>query len=393
MLTRRAIRLLCAVLTSVYLGLGLLASVLLRSVYLQHTSQHEFTIPVNGRTTTASSSTPICPSALELFDNITSLETMIEKAKDFHQRGGNLISIEKYLNSHVQKTLDNLNIQFVPNGKPAAKAVPFLKEYYKTTKVKRGGYGQPLPGKYTGDNVKKVLMEDRWIDVIEPATSERFLVSVGDVGPECATKMQVGKGYQEKVFCVNQKERAIANVNVNDADTECNIFSIGSNDQWDFEIEVMEKLPHCRTHTFDCTLNKRGPKNKPKSDNVLFYPYCVGTEKSELPYLNYQKLWENTHTDRPPKILKMDIEGFEYDVLLSLLAAPKEIWPEQIMMEVHTQTRMVDVPWMLRARQAGEISLLFGTLFNVGGYIPVNVKYFKGCYSCMEILLVRALCT
>ena len=44
----------------------------------------------------------ICPSALALFENVTELEMAIADNVLFHQRGGNLRSIEKYLNSHMQ---------------------------------------------------------------------------------------------------------------------------------------------------------------------------------------------------------------------------------------------------------------------------------------------------
>eukprot|EP00986_Skeletonema_menzelii_P019583 scaffold28514_cov331-Skeletonema_menzelii.AAC.1 len=63
----------------------------------------------------------------------------------------------------------------------------------------------------------------------------------------------------------------------------------------------------------------------------------------------------------------MDIEGFEYSVILnSILSSDPLMWPEQIMMEVHWATRMVDVPWMPRTRSASELALFFGVLFNRG---------------------------
>lgn len=62
------------------------------------------------------------------------------------------------------------------------------------------------------------------------------------------------------------------------------------------------------------------------------------------------------------------------------------------MMEVHYGTRMVEVEWMLRTRQAAEMALFFDTLFNTGGYMPVIRKYFRGCPTCMEILLLRVHC-
>mmetsp|Transcript_21860 Transcript_21860/g.40804 ORF Transcript_21860/g.40804 Transcript_21860/m.40804 type:complete len:212 (+) Transcript_21860:3-638(+) len=202
----------------------------------------------------------------------------------------------------------------------------------------------------------------------------------------------------EKSFC-------ITNENVQD----CHIFSIGSNDQWGFESRVREQLPHCHTHTFDCTLDGP-PKHKPQDDMVHFYPYCVSgatqddsdnnqnnQNGSKRKYLSYNQLWETTLIQEPPTLLKMDVEGFEFDVLTAMFMekfASSNTWPEQIMMEVHYITRMVDLDWMLRTRQAAELALFFDTLWNAGGYLPIKVQYFgTGCPSCMEILLLRVQCS
>jgi len=427
----------------------------------------------------------ICPSAEKLFDdgrdNNNNLDAIIEKAKDFHQRGGNLVSIEKYLTGQMQNTLDKLDMKFEFNQPPAAaknnkedtpttttnddgsntknknnnKAIDDLTMYYQThNDIPRGGYGQPLPGKWSGKNFGKngPLFEQRWINVIEPSTAERFKVSVGPVGPNCSKQIHFAEHtYEEKLFCVpdangggGNSSDVVTTTHQNELQTqaeedqqeECNIFSIGSNDQWGFENEVVQKLPDCVTHTFDCTLKNNTPKKKPNSDNVRFYPYCIGdgdgdggednnnsnnnnnnkhdssttstntttttddnketttpTSKTSR-FLPYHELWKQTNTKSPPKLLKIDVEGFEFSVLPSMLrTSPQEIWPEQIMVEIHWGTRMVDVPSMLRTRQASEIALLFGQLFNYGGYLPVNVKYFEpGCSSCMEVLLVRVVC-
>jgi len=352
----------------------------------------------------------ICPSAVNLFDQSSdNIDIMIEKAKDFHQRGGNLVSIENYLNGQMQSTLDkqNLKFEFDKNidQQPLStdRAIHDLKLYYQTHNVPRGGYGQPLPGKWTGENARKKgpLFENRWINVIETDTADRFKVAIGHVGPNCTKEIHFAEqSYEEKIFCVPPP---VGNGTALLSE-ECNIFSIGSNDQWGFEEEVVQKLPNCVTHTFDCTLPNNKPKRKPNSDHVQFYPYCIGdaegdndnkqTDDKTKRFLPYKELWERTNTTRPPKLLKIDVEGFEFGVIPSMLRnSPSEIWPEQIMMEVHWGTRMVDVPSMLRTRQASEISLMFGQLFNYGGYLPVKVKYFEpGCSTCMEVLLVRVLC-
>lgn len=195
---------------------------------------------------------------------------------------------------------------------------------------------------------------------------QRFVVSVGPVVATCSNIMYFSEGKgDEKVFCTDSQ---LLGTSVdNDDSDECDIFSIGSNDNWGFESEALQKLPRCKTHTFDCTLRDNKPKKKPISDDVAFYPFCISANDSEGPYRSYQSLVSETNIKHPPKLLKMDIEGFEFDVLLSMLATNESMWPEQIMMEVHWSTRMVDVSSMLRTRQAAELSLFFGTLFTLGG--------------------------
>lgn len=361
----------------------------------------------------------ICSSALHLFDNITELHWAIDNNIQFHQRGGNLASIEKYLNKNMQSTLDDLQIQFTPNGArtPERNAIEYLHDYSKESAVKRGGYGQPLPGslssaKYGPNIIKDALFEKRWINVIEPPKRDRFYAGMGPVGPDCPRRVTFSNGtYEEKNLCVSrltkinreqqQLQQDMQHLEQQVMETaNCNIISIGSNDQWGFENEVMQKFAGCVTHTFDCTLKDNIPRHKPQSDDIRFYPYCLGSTNAQPPYQTYEQIWNATQvhamqqikTTAPPTLLKMDIEGFEYDVIQSILSSDSSIWPEQIMMEVHWATRMVDLPWMPRTRTAAEIALFFGGLFNFSGYIVAHSRTFDGCEPCMEVLLVRAMC-
>mmetsp|Transcript_26553 Transcript_26553/g.53134 ORF Transcript_26553/g.53134 Transcript_26553/m.53134 type:complete len:385 (-) Transcript_26553:165-1319(-) len=330
----------------------------------------------------------ICPSARKLFDNHTALMEAIDKQTRFHLMGGSLTSIEKYLSENMEDTLDRLGAQFVPEGEgdPVEKPIQYLQHYYQTQNVPHGGYRQRLPGKFTGGNNGKVFFRNRWFDVIEPNTPERFTASLGHVGPTCSNVLTFAAGkHEEKHFCVDSK--------TNDGST-CKIFSIGSNDEWGFEREVVRKLPNCIVHTFDCTLVDNKPLSKPKSDKVKFHPYCISSGNSQPPFLTYEQLVLETGSSVPPKLLKMDVEGFEFDTILnSVLASPGDVYPEQIMMEVHWTTHMVDIPWMFRNREAAEMALFFGVIFNYGGYIPVLVQLFPdSCPYCMEVLFVRVLC-
>jgi hypothetical protein len=374
------------------------------------------------------------------------LQESVDEAIKFHKYGGSLKSVQKFLDGQIDQTLSRLGVDYEPTDRdnatvasdPKKTPVEYLKEYYQNHNIPRGGYGQELPVRYidkrppanTGseenDIVKNALMGKRWIDVTEQWHHNRYVVSVGpDLKVTCPNIVTFSPGtYEEKKFCVTASDtnhhdddrdgdhnntsvedsRRAVEANSDNKDAECHIFSIGSNDQWGFEEDVMKifKNRRCHTHTFDCTLPGE-PKLKPQNDHVHFYPYCVGSQDdtksnnndkiTTKKYLPYSELWNATGISSAPKLLKMDVEGFEFDVLISMLShAPSSTWPEQIMMEVHWATRMVDVEWMLRTRQSAEIAMFFDILFNVGGYMPVTRKYFRKCSTCMEILLMRVNC-
>ena len=90
------------------------------------------------------------------------------------------------------------------------------------------------------------------------------------------------------------------------------------------------------------------------------------------------------------------MEGFEFDVLVSMVTSKdneeRSNVPDQIVVELHTATRMYNLPWMLRFRQAAEVSLLLAVLYRKGGYLPVFFDFNPGCASCLEILFVRVIC-
>lgn len=118
----------------------------------------------------------------------------------------------------------------------------------------------------------------------------------------------------------------------------CIIYSIGGNDWWEFELDLLEKTP-CHIHTFDCT----GPIerfHKPVNDRLHFHHVCLGTsfepassesnptcvagyvEKNPgkcgetWTLLEMQQRLQHSRID----LLKMDIEGFEWSMFDS--------WPE-----------------------------------------------------------------
>lgn len=137
-------------------------------------------------------------------------------------------------------------------------------------------------------------------------------------------------------------------------------------------------------------------KTKPKT--VHIYPYCVSHEDKEIDgrqYLTYGSIAKKMNLTQAPDMFKIDVEGFEYDFFSQMLndESVARLLPNQISVELHYATRMYDLEWMVRQRQAGEITMFNGMMYNAGGYIPVVKKHIgPGCDSCLEVLYVRLFC-
>ena len=62
----------------------------------------------------------------------------------------------------------------------------------------------------------------------------------------------------------------------------------------------------------------------------------------------------------------LQVEGFEFDVLVAMVngddAEKRVHLPDQIVVELHTASRMYDLPWMLRFRQEFFLSIQFDTV-------------------------------
>jgi hypothetical protein len=368
----------------------------------------------------------ICPHAIQLFPKVDNWTQILSDANDFFLRGKNFEANEAFLSRHISATYKRMELPFVSTitNTTTWDPVKFLKDFYHQHPPRQGGYNQPLPGYFSGKNWKYLAFEKhlggkapgrRAINILEPFKEERFKIALGpmlfDDNKQQCKLMEM----DDKFFCDMASTSTATNNNNGIPITDCSVFSIGSNDEWGFEKQFTQYAPHCTVHTFDCTLTpRRMPKNIP---NIVFHPYCLGTTPNShdnfnhnnnefhasgtRQYRSYQDLVQLAQTTSPsssspaPKLLKMDIEGFEYSVLLDLLrTSPPSTWPEQISMEVHWATRMVDLDWMLRTKTAAEMTLWFTTLFTMAGYLPVARKFFPvGCPSCVELLLVRIVCS
>ncbi|KAI8918151.1 hypothetical protein PhCBS80983_g01955 [Powellomyces hirtus] len=129
------------------------------------------------------------------------------------------------------------------------------------------------------------------------------------------------------------------------AEKKCTIFSLGSNNQFDFEHDIHVLFPQCQIHTFDCTGDWSNPA-------TTFHKTCIGG-KDEVD--SQGRTFKRLATIRKElgvdtiSVLKMDIEHYEWPFFLDLLNESVEDRPMQILVEFHAGMwqRGADAPWAL----------------------------------------------
>jgi len=223
-----------------------------------------------------------------------------------------------------------------------------------------------------------------------PLRHERFNL-LGPVGPTCKTPLEkYGEGDEEKRAC--GLKRVIESYSKDDSDLgrnlSCIVFSVGSNNQWSFE-EAIYRETQCVVHTFDCTVNAEVPSSI--SSRVKFYKVCLGDRDTTVysqQFMTWDSLISLSGTNISPTFLKMDIEGFEFGVLRSIIDSGKHL-PLQIALEVHLAS-MGD--GFSRARSSAQISSFSNYLHTFGGYFLIDRNDNPYCQGCSEILLARLVC-
>jgi len=130
---------------------------------------------------------------------------------------------------------------------------------------------------------------------------------------------------------------------------------------------------------------------------------CIGdkdmTTEGGLQFLSWPSVLKSTKVIAQPSYLKMDIEGFEYDVMRSILRSDaSQSFPEQISMEIHTSTYRPgsgnpagNLPWANREKGGGEL-LAFMLMLYESGYRLIFVDWATVCNHCIEVLFARIYC-
>jgi hypothetical protein len=158
---------------------------------------------------------------------------------------------------------------------------------------------------------------------------ERFKM-VGPVSKVCKTHLEnYGEGDSEKRACGLKVLEKMTST--------CVVFCIGSNNEWGFE-EAVFKNTNCRIETFDCKVGTHIQPPEYIRSRTRLHRYCLGDQDDlEKSLLSWDSLLAIANTTRAPTYLKVDIEGYEYRVLKSIITTGRHL-PLQIGFELHYST-------------------------------------------------------
>jgi len=124
----------------------------------------------------------------------------------------------------------------------------------------------------------------------------------------------------------------------------CVVYSFGSGGDSSFEAAVHAAAPACAIHTFDHTVGAVAGAALPPY--VHFHPWAAaGADVAGTPRRGLASI--RRELGHPPRagggtaidVLKMDIEGAEYDTLLPWLAAGDLDGVRQLLVEIHSPRR------------------------------------------------------
>lgn len=194
----------------------------------------------------------------------------------------------------------------------------------------------------------------------------------------------------------------------------CVVYSIGGNNNWDFELDLLKKTP-CEIHTFDCT-GQKSRFQKPNHDRLHFHHICMAAEPVPAPKTcpknggwticgpmmtiqQLQTMLNHTRID----LLKMDIEGFEWPILESWPTLEENdalILPFQILVEVHYKSSFLPLYSRLGRVKSPETPDFATPQEHVTlqehllkmGYATVVRDDNSRCPHCTELTLIRFQC-
>ncbi len=166
-------------------------------------------------------------------------------------------------------------------------------------------------------------------------------------------------------------------------DGNCLVYSIGSNNQIDFEVAVKEQIG-CEIHTFDPTLKAPFVGDR----YAEFHPWGLGKDgevvkfKTKFTTKSLESIMkELNHINRKIDIFKIDCEGCEYDVMPPVFdaIAQGQLQIDQILIEMHRTPNSYEV-----------LAHFFEAADKAGYRITHKERNHWGCngYGCVEYVFV-----
>mmetsp|Transcript_53479 Transcript_53479/g.130654 ORF Transcript_53479/g.130654 Transcript_53479/m.130654 type:complete len:743 (+) Transcript_53479:213-2441(+) len=157
----------------------------------------------------------------------------------------------------------------------------------------------------------------------ETARARSFLMDVYHPTWSCEVDERLG----EKWTCDTHKLAALPA-------GRCLVYSFGSRTEFDFEERVHELNNGCEIHVFDPFVEDPQPP-----DYVFFHAVGLGgADAGKLMKLS-TIVKELGHADRVIDILKVDIEGYEYDAYPFFFDNGVHKWIRQILIEIHMHAK------------------------------------------------------
>jgi Methyltransferase domain len=159
---------------------------------------------------------------------------------------------------------------------------------------------------------------------------------------------------------------------------DCLVYSLGSNNNFDFESDLLERLgDNCEVHVFDHTVTTWKPPSTTKNIHThsIALTSEAGAKARGSPFKSYQEIRKMLgHETRTINIFKIDIEGSEYEVLPEVLK-DAEHPVGQILVEIHMTQHA--------ARSIGATDRLLYRFRNASYHMfhTETNPYASGCYE------------
>lgn len=179
----------------------------------------------------------------------------------------------------------------------------------------------------------------------------------------------------------------------------CVVYSLGSAGNFKFEDDVLTRTT-CMVVTFDCTSHAASLH----PERHKYVQKCIGSNdrmvKDPVNWVTLERAMQDLGHSFV-SLLKIDIEGFEYDVV-SHWESPTTRLPHQIAMEIHYRDiysgskffktdDFTQLLWPRHEVTLAELALFVGHLSSLG-YGIVAREDNPLCQYCTELTLLRVAC-